>query len=172
MLFMAREVDFLGIILCAEGLRVNPEKVEIMQDWPRPESVSDIRSFLGLATFFRRFIHRFSVIARPLPELTKKGRNITDWSAACDKSFTELKQKLVSAPILVHPQFGRPFKGHTRASHLLLSTYLLITLSGTRTYKLYGVLNTRKPRTAITLDTDVPDCSLALIGTDLTCAFV
>lgn len=98
--FMTQEVELLGFIVNTKVLNVNPIKVEIIRDWPRQKSVSDIRSFLGLASFIRCFIQVFSVQARPMTELKKKVRNITEWFKVCEKSMDILKQSLISAKFL------------------------------------------------------------------------
>ena len=81
--FMTTQVEFLGIVVSEDGLRVNPKKIAVIRDWPRPTSLSEVRGFLGLASFFRRFIKNFSEIARPLTNLTKSGKSIQDWNEDC-----------------------------------------------------------------------------------------
>lgn len=118
--FMTQEVEFLGIIVSKNGLKVNPEKTSVIRNWPKPESISDIRSFLGLASFFRRFIEGFSELARPMTELTKKGRHISEWNVECDIALEKLKHALTSAPVLAHPKFELSYKGHIDASQFAI----------------------------------------------------
>ena len=92
----------MGHIVSAEGISVDPQKVEAVMNWGRPTNVTEIRSFLGLAGYYRRFIQDFSRIAAPLTRLTRKGVKL-DWSDDCELSFQELKNRLVSAPILTLP---------------------------------------------------------------------
>jgi hypothetical protein len=93
-------VSFLGHILTTEGVAVEPKKVIAAVNWKRPASVIEIRSFLGLAGYYRRFIERFSKIARPMTTLLQKDKKF-EWTNACDRSFCELKRRLTTAPVLV-----------------------------------------------------------------------
>ena len=100
--FWLEKVAFLGHIVTKEGISVDPSKVEAVSTWPRPNTVSEVRSFLGLAGYYRRFIEGFSKITIPLTALTRKNVKF-EWSTACKKSFQELKRKLISAPVLTLP---------------------------------------------------------------------
>ncbi|KJZ68382.1 hypothetical protein HIM_12228 [Hirsutella minnesotensis 3608] len=98
--FEAKSVKYLGFIVEAgKGIRVDPEKVQAIQQWQRPCSVKGVRSFLGFANYYRQFIPRFSNIAAPLTALTKKDA-VFAWSKECDNAFEELKALLTSAPVL------------------------------------------------------------------------
>jgi hypothetical protein len=88
--------------LTAEGVAVDPKKVKAVSNWQQPTNVSEIRSFLGLAGYYRRFIEGFSKIARPMTELLKKEKNFT-WIESCERSFQELKRRLTTAPVLTFP---------------------------------------------------------------------
>ena len=101
--FWRSRVKFLGHIISESGISVDPSKIEAIQDWKRPESVTEIRSFLGLAGYYRRFIKDFSKIIVPLTSLTKKGVKYI-WSDKCENSFQKLKELLSDAPILVIPE--------------------------------------------------------------------
>ena len=88
--FWLREVVFLGHIISSEGILVDPKKIEAVIKWERPSTVTEIRSFLGLAGYYRRFIERFSTIATLLTRLTRK--NVTwEWLKECEEGFQELK---------------------------------------------------------------------------------
>src|SRR6516165_5176268 len=100
--FWLESVAFLGHIISKEGVSVDPKKIEAIVDWPRPTNVTEVRSFLGLAGYYRRFVENFSTIAVPLTRLTQK-RVKFEWNEDCERSFQELKQRLVSAPILTLP---------------------------------------------------------------------
>jgi hypothetical protein len=116
--FMGTEMEFLGFIVGKDGLRVDPKKIDVIESWPRPSSITEVRSFLGLVQFFRRFIFRFSEIAVPLTNLTKKNQSIGRWDDKCDQAFAKLKKAGTSAPILQSPNWKKPFKGHIDASQL------------------------------------------------------
>nr|GFA99632.1 hypothetical protein [Tanacetum cinerariifolium] len=95
-------VAFLGHIVSAEGITMDPAKVEAITKWPRPTSVTEVRSFLGLAGYYLRFVEGFSSLALPLTKLMRKGEKFV-WNEEREKSFEELKQRLVSAPVLTLP---------------------------------------------------------------------
>ncbi|KAL0400119.1 UNVERIFIED_CONTAM: Retrovirus-related Pol polyprotein from transposon.6 [Sesamum radiatum] len=100
--FWIREVTFLGHVISSDGLAVDPSKVEAIVEWKRPENVTEVRSFLGLAGYYRRFVQNFSRIATPLTKLTQKDNPFV-WDGACEMSFQELKKCLTTAPILALP---------------------------------------------------------------------
>jgi hypothetical protein len=106
--FMQREVSFLGHRIGADGLRVAPDKVSAVQTWPQPQNQTDVRAFLGLAGFYRRFVKDFSRIALPLTELTHEKR-VWSWSDDEQRSFDELKAALCSPPVLLIPDQSKPF---------------------------------------------------------------
>jgi hypothetical protein len=83
--------------------------------WKTPTSVSDIRSFLGLAGYYRRFIEGFSRISNPMMELLEKDK-VVKWTSACESSFQELKKRLTTAPVLVMPDMKKPFSIYCDAS--------------------------------------------------------
>ena len=114
--FFRDEMDFLGLKIGKHGIKVNPKKVEILKTWPKPVSITDLRSFLGLLQFFRRFIPKFSGLAAPLTDLTKKDSGLSRWDERCDESFAKLKTSITEAPILVSPDWKKPFRGHVDAS--------------------------------------------------------
>ena len=100
--FWLPQVAFLGHVVGKDGILVDPSKIEAVKNWPRPASVSEVRSFLGLAGYYRRFVEGFSKIAVPLTALTKKSMRF-NWSDKCKASFQELKQRLITAPVLSLP---------------------------------------------------------------------
>ena len=97
--FWLKEVSFLGHIVSFEGIRVDPAKVEAMVNWKSPRSVIRVRSFLGLARYYRRFVKGFSIIASPLTKLLRQGVKF-EWTDNCQDSFEQLKEMLVETPIL------------------------------------------------------------------------
>jgi len=101
--FWLQSVAFLGHIVTSEGIRVDSQKIEAVKQWPRPTSATNIRIFLGLAGYYRRFVEGFSSIASPLTKLTQKKAKF-QWSDDCEKSFAELKTRLTTAPVLTLPE--------------------------------------------------------------------
>ena len=89
-------------MVSAEGVTVDPGKVQAVVDWQRPKTITEVRSFLGLAGYYRRFVEGFSVIAKPLTQLTRKGFRF-EWTDTCEQSFRELKNRLTTAPVLALP---------------------------------------------------------------------
>ena len=93
--FWLRQVSFLGHVVSKDEILVDPTKKEVVTKWKRPTTVTEIRSFLGLAGYYRRFVQDFARIASPLTQLTKKDVPFV-WNDTCEASFEELKQRLVS----------------------------------------------------------------------------
>jgi hypothetical protein len=117
-------VKFLGHTISQDGISVYPSKVQEVMDWKPPKSVHQIRSFLGLAGYYRRFIPDLSRIAKPMTELLKKGVKFV-WSEACEKAFHTLRQHLTSAPVLVQPDNSKPFEVFCDASGTGLGCVLM-----------------------------------------------
>ena len=113
--FCTNKVVFLGFVVSAKGVEVDEEKIKAIREWMPPQNVSQVRSFLGLAGFYRRFVKDFSTIAAPMNELTKKDTPF-QWGDAQDQSFQELKMRLTSAPLLSLPDFGKTFEIECDAS--------------------------------------------------------
>ncbi|WVZ89497.1 hypothetical protein U9M48_035891 [Paspalum notatum var. saurae] len=111
----AKEVSFLGHILSKKGVAVDPSKVEDVLNWKQPETVTEIRSFLGLAGYYRRFIKDFSKTAKPMTSLTKKNAKYL-WDPKCEEAFTSLKKSLTAAPVLAQPNVTKPFDIYCDAS--------------------------------------------------------
>ena len=113
--FACKEVAFLGHIVSDQGVATNLALTEKVSNWPEPQSVREVQQFLGLASCYRRFVQDFAQIAKPLHQLTEKSCSFR-WSAECASAFQELRQRLVSAPILAFPDFNQPFILDTDAS--------------------------------------------------------
>ena len=113
--FWLTEVRFMGHVMSASGVSVDPKKVEAVMSWERPKSVFEIRSFLGLAGYYRRFIEDFSRLAAPMTKLTWKEVKF-EWNDSCERAFQELKWRLTSAPILVVPERGQEYLVYCDAS--------------------------------------------------------
>ena len=98
----ARKTDYLGHVISERGIEVSPEKVAAVRDWPQPEDATDIRSFLGTANYYRRFIRGYATIAAPLHRLTEKDSMFV-WTGECQDAFNKLKEQLAEAPVLKFP---------------------------------------------------------------------
>ena len=110
-----KKVSYLGHIVSEQGIAVDPSKTERIATWPVPESTREVQQFMGLANYYRRYIQDFATLARPLHRLREKGASFR-WTPDCEHAFYELKRRLTSAPILVFPDFSRPFILDTDAS--------------------------------------------------------
>src|SRR3954463_751465 len=122
--FWLEEVSFLGHVISKNGIAVDPTKIEAVSQWEAPKSVSEIRSFLGLAGYYRKFIEGFSKLALPLTKLTRKGQAFI-WDAKCEEGFQELKRRLTSAPILILPSPTESFVVYCDASLMGLGGVLM-----------------------------------------------
>nr|GFC37252.1 putative reverse transcriptase domain-containing protein [Tanacetum cinerariifolium] len=122
--FWLSSVAFLGHIVSAEGVTMDPTKVEAITKWPRPTSVTEVQSFLGLAGYYRRFVLGFSRLALPLTKLMRKGEKFV-WNEEREKSFEELNQHLVSAPVLTLPSGSGGFQIYSDASKKGLGCVLM-----------------------------------------------
>ena len=104
--FLQQSIRFLGHIVSSEGIQTDPEKTKAVQEWPTPKDVAEVRSFLGLASYYRRFIQDFAVKSEPLRRLLQKSEEF-EWTEQQDKAFKELKDCLIRPPILAYPCFGQ-----------------------------------------------------------------
>jgi hypothetical protein len=107
--FCTDKVVFLGFVVSGQGLEVDEEKVKVVRDWMPPQNVSQVRSFLGLARFYRQIVKDFSIVVAPINKLTKKEVPFK-WGEAQQKAFEELKTKLTTATVLALPDFGKTFE--------------------------------------------------------------
>ena len=115
--FCKPSVLYLGHVVTPEGIKPDPQKLVAIKDYPRPSSVTDVRAFIGLASYYRRFVREFARLAAPLHKLQRK--NITFiWTKECELSFQSLKSSLATAPILPYPDFTKEFQLETDASDL------------------------------------------------------
>ena len=121
--FFRTEVEYLGFDVGAEGIKPSLSKIKAILEWPVPETVTDVRSFLGLCNFYRKFVRYFSEIAAPMTELTKKDRTFI-WTDEADEAFNRLKSAMVTAPVLQLPDFDREFTVTTDASEVSVGAIL------------------------------------------------
>jgi hypothetical protein len=105
----------LGHVVSPEGIAVDPNNVKEVLDWKPPTTVSEVRSFLGLAGYYRRFIPTFSKIVKPVTKFLKK-ENKYVWSNTCDEAFKHLKKLLTTSPVLALPETTKPFDVYYDAS--------------------------------------------------------
>ena len=122
--FWLDQVAFLGHVIPAGGVSIDPGKVKDVLNWMPPQNVSEIRSFLGLAGYYRRFIQDFSKIAKPMTKLLEKNKDFK-WTQECQNSFEELKKRLTSAPVLVLPDVTKKFDIYCDASRQGLGCVLM-----------------------------------------------
>jgi len=106
--FFRSEVEFLGHRIGANGLAVSQDKITAVREWPAPSNVSEVRSFLGLAGFYRRFVKNYSKVALPITELTKE-KVPFEWGAKQHEAFAALKEALCTAPVLLIPNPSLPY---------------------------------------------------------------
>lgn len=125
--FFQREVNYLGHVVSDKGVATDPGKIAAVAEWRVPSTVSELRSFLGFASYYRRFVEGFAKLAAPLHRLVaeqtaNKGRSAnkilaSSWTEACQSSFDDLKEKLTTAPVLAYADFSLPFVLEVDASH-------------------------------------------------------
>lgn len=121
--FLRREVTYLGHVITNNGVKPNPEKIEIIKDFPTPISNKDIQSFLGLVGYYRRFIPDFTKFSQCLTKLLKKNAKFI-WTDQQQNAFDNLRRYLISEPILQYPDFSKPFILKTDASNFAIGAIL------------------------------------------------
>ena len=127
--FFKDRISYLGHIVSKDGMETDPKKVKVIQEWPRPETVYDVRSFLGFTNYYRKFMFRYSRIAKPLNELisgenAKKKKAPVSWEEKHQEAFERLKQLCTEAPILAYADYKKPFKVYTDASEIGLGAVI------------------------------------------------
>lgn len=123
------EINFLGHVISREGIKPCSKKIEIVKNFPQPKNDKEIRSFIGLCSYYRRHVPNFADIAKPLTKLTKKNESF-DWTSECDTSFQKLKTTLTSEPLLIYPDFSKKFILSTDASGVAIGAVLGQVING------------------------------------------
>jgi hypothetical protein len=114
--FMKTELIYLGFVISVNELKMDPEKVEVIKNWPSPRNVFEVRSFHGLASFYRKFIKNFSGISTTMMDTMKKRHKVFHWTTEAQKSFNLLKRKITEQPVLVLLDFQKTFQVKCDAS--------------------------------------------------------
>ncbi|KAJ8003957.1 hypothetical protein DPEC_G00153790 [Dallia pectoralis] len=142
--FFKPEVSYLGHVISAHGVSTDPGKIQAVKEWKSPQSLAELKSFLGFASFYRRFVKNFACIAAPLHALSALGSPgpkkavlparvfCQHWDSACEDAFQGLKLRLTSAPVLGYADFTKPFVLEIDASHQGLGAVLSQELDGQR----------------------------------------
>ena len=118
-----REVDFLGVVIGSEGVKMEKEKVKGVLEWLTPKCVKDVQKFLGLANYYRQFIEGFSMVARPLHDLVKKDKK-WDWTEREEKAFEELKERFTKELVLAAPDIDKKMRMEVDASDYVMGGVL------------------------------------------------
>ncbi|UYV84725.1 K02A2.6-like [Cordylochernes scorpioides] len=141
---LKEKVRYLGHVISRQGIQTDPDRTETVRQWPVPRDVHQLRSFLGLCSYYRRFVPGFSNIARPLHRLTESGRPFS-WTIDCERAMDKLKQALSSPPMLAYPDPGEPFILDTDASNTGIGAVLSQTQDGVERVIAYFSKTLSKP---------------------------
>jgi len=109
-------VKFLGHILSKDGLLTDPDKIKAIQEMKAPKCIKQLRGFLGLCNYYRRFIQNYSMLSNPLEKLCSSSYKTLNWNESCNENFIKLKEKLMTTPVLAYPDYERSFILDTDAS--------------------------------------------------------
>lgn len=129
--FFAKQVKYLGHMVSADGITVDPDKVKAVEEWPTPTSHSDVQSFIGLVNYYRRMIRNMAAISAPLTDVMSSAEKFT-WGEPQEQAFIKLKEALTNAPLLALPDMSLPFIVQTDASNRAIGGILMQDQNGTR----------------------------------------
>ena len=127
--FFRDSLRYLGHVVSPKGIATDPKKIEAIQRWPVPRTVTDVRSFIGFTNYYRRYIKDYAKVSRPLHELTsgdntKRKRQWVEWDERCQEAFEKLKEACSRCPVLAYANYKEPFILHTDASTMGLGAVL------------------------------------------------
>ena len=122
--FCMEKVFFLGYVVSTKGIEVDVEKVKAIKEWPTPKSITEVRSFHGLASLYRRFVKNFITMAAPLTKIIKKNVGFY-WGADQENAFATIKERLCSAPVLALLDFNKTFEIECDASRIRIEVVLM-----------------------------------------------
>ena len=140
------QVKYLGYVL-SEGVYASSDKVDAVRNYPTPRNAKDVRAFLGLTSFYRRFVPKFAETAKPLTKLTRKGQEF-NWGPSQQEAFDELKAKLCTTPVLAYPNFDLLFILTTDASKVAVAAILSQVQNGLERSVAYASRQLNKPEQA------------------------
>ena len=138
------EVEYLGHIISRDGVATAEDKIQKVRDWPTPSNAREVRQFLGLTSYYRRFVKDYAKLAKPMHRLTEKGRTF-HWTPDCQEAFETLKQQLTSSPILAYPDMNLPFILDCDASNYGLGGVLSQVQEGKERVIAYASFSLTKP---------------------------
>ena len=116
-------MDFLGVVIGPEGIKMEKEKVKGVLEWPTPKCVKNVQKFLGLANYYRWFIEGFAIVARPLHDLVKKDKK-WDWTEKEEKAFRKLKERFTKEPVLAAPDIDKKMRMEVDTSDYVMGEVL------------------------------------------------
>ena len=123
------DVTYLGYVVTRNGIEPDPKKIEAVWSWPVPLNVQELHSFLGLCSYYRRFVRDFAKMAKPLHSLTQKNASFK-WTEECQEAFVKLKEHLSQSPVLIYPDSSSEFILDTDVSHLAIGAALSQMVGG------------------------------------------
>jgi hypothetical protein len=161
--FMQSQTNYLGFIIDAQGIKPDPKKIEAVKTIPTPTCVREVRSFIGMCSYYRRFIPNFSPIAEPIIHLTRKHAHF-NWTPKHTKAFNFLKESLTVVPLLVYPDPNKKYTLYTDASDTCIGACLTQDCSPDEPGKLSGTFATPSEKNNLLSFTQNKQDSVSLVG--------